>query len=40
VAEVAKYHMLSESTIYAWRKHFGALDVVDGNPPLLQGSQK
>jgi transposase InsO family protein len=29
VAEVAKKHMVSASTIYAWRKHFGQLDVSD-----------
>src|SRR5208283_529669 len=29
VAEVAKKHGLSEVTIYAWRKRFGALEAVD-----------
>ncbi len=29
VAEVAKKPKVSEPTVYAWRKHFGALDVAD-----------
>jgi len=29
VAEVAKKHGVSEATIYAWRKRFGALEAVD-----------
>jgi transposase-like protein len=29
VAEVAKKHGISEVTIYAWRKRFGALEAVD-----------
>lgn len=29
VAEAAKKHKVSEPTIYAWRKHFGQLDVAD-----------
>ena len=29
VAEAAKKHKVSDATIYAWRKHFGQLDVVD-----------
>jgi putative transposase len=29
VAEVAKRHGVSDATIYAWRKRFGALEAVD-----------
>jgi putative transposase len=29
VAEVAKKHGISDVTIYAWRKRFGELEVVD-----------
>ena len=29
VAETAKKHKVSDQTIYAWRKHFGQLDVAD-----------
>jgi putative transposase len=29
VAEVAKRHGVSEATVYAWRKRFGALEAVD-----------
>ena len=29
VVEVAKKHGISEVTIYAWRKRFGALEAVD-----------
>lgn len=29
MAEAAKKHKVSEPTIYAWRKHFGQLDVAD-----------
>ena len=29
VAEVAKKHGVSDATIYAWRKRFGALEAVD-----------
>ena len=29
VAEAAKKHKVSEPTIYAWRKHFGRLEVAD-----------
>jgi len=29
VAEVAKKHGVSEATIYAWRKRFGALEPAD-----------
>jgi putative transposase len=29
VGEVAKKHGVSEQTIYAWRKRFGAMDVAD-----------
>ena len=29
VAEVAKKHAVSEQTVYAWRKRFGALAAVD-----------
>jgi putative transposase len=29
VAEVAKRHRVSEATVYAWRKRFGALEAVD-----------
>jgi len=29
VAEAAKKHKVSEPTIYAWRKHFGQLEVSD-----------
>ena len=29
VADVAKKHGVSEATIYAWRKRFGALEAVD-----------
>ena len=29
VAEAAKPHEVSEATVYAWRKHFGAMDAVD-----------
>jgi putative transposase len=29
VAEVAKKHGISEQTLYAWRKRFGAMDVAD-----------
>jgi putative transposase len=29
VAEAAKKHKVSEPTIYAWRKHFGQLEVAD-----------
>lgn len=29
VAEAAKAHEVSEATVYAWRKHFGAMDAVD-----------
>jgi putative transposase len=29
VAEVAKKHGISDVTIYAWRKRFGALEAVD-----------
>lgn len=29
VAEVAKKHKVSEQTIYAWRKHFGAMEPAD-----------
>ena len=29
VAEVAKKHGVSEATIYAWRKRFGALEALD-----------
>jgi putative transposase len=29
VAEAAKKHMVSDQTIYAWRKHFGALAPAD-----------
>jgi transposase-like protein len=29
VARVAKKHGVSEQTIYAWRKRFGALEAVD-----------
>ena len=28
-AEVAKKHGISEQTVYAWRKRFGALEAVD-----------
>lgn len=29
VAEVAKKHKVSDQTIYAWRKHFGAMAPAD-----------
>ena len=29
VAEAAKKHQVSDATIYAWRKHFGQLEVAD-----------
>ena len=29
IAEVAKKHSVSEQTIYAWRKRFGALEASD-----------
>jgi putative transposase len=29
VAEAAKKHRVSEPTIYAWRKHFGQMEVAD-----------
>lgn len=29
VAEAAKKHRVSEPTIYAWRKHFGKMEVAD-----------
>ena len=29
VAEAAKKHKVSESTIYAWRKHFGQMEAAD-----------
>ena len=29
LAEAAKAHEVSEATVYAWRKHFGAMDAVD-----------
>ena len=29
IAEVAKKHSVSEQTIYAWRKRFGALEAAD-----------
>ena len=29
VAETGKKHKISEATIYAWRKHFGGLEVAD-----------
>lgn len=29
VAEAAKKHKVSEPSIYAWRKHFGQMDVAD-----------
>ncbi|KQX94897.1 transposase [Variovorax sp. Root473] len=29
VAEAAKKHKVSEATIYAWRKHFGQMEVAD-----------
>jgi transposase-like protein len=29
VAQVAKKHGVSEQTVYAWRKRFGALEAVD-----------
>ncbi len=29
VAEAVKKHKVSEPTIYAWRKHFGQLEVAD-----------
>jgi putative transposase len=29
IAEVAKKHKVSEQTIYAWRKRFGAMEAVD-----------
>lgn len=29
VAEVAKKHGISEQTVYAWRKKYGALDATD-----------
>ena len=29
MAEVAKKHSVSEQTIYAWRKRFGALEAAD-----------
>ena len=29
IAKVAKKHGVSEQTIYAWRKRFGALEAVD-----------
>ena len=29
MAEAAKNHKVSEPTIYAWRKHFGQLEVAD-----------
>ena len=29
VGEAAKKHKVSEPTIYAWRKHFGQLEVAD-----------
>ena len=29
VSKTAKKHKVSDATIYAWRKHFGQLDVVD-----------
>ena len=29
IAKVAKKHGISEQTIYAWRKRFGALEAVD-----------
>jgi putative transposase len=29
IAEVAKKHSVSEQTIYAWRKRFGALQAAD-----------
>ena len=29
VAEAAKKHKVSDATIYAWRKHFGQLEVAD-----------
>ena len=29
VAEAAKKHKVSDATIYAWRKHFGRLEVAD-----------
>ena len=29
VSEVAKKHVVSEATIYAWRRRFGALEAVD-----------
>lgn len=29
VPEVAKKHGISEQTVYAWRKRFGALEAVD-----------
>jgi hypothetical protein len=29
IAEVAKKHKVSEQTIYAWRKRFGAMEAAD-----------
>lgn len=29
VAEIAKKHGISEQTVYAWRKKYGALDATD-----------
>ena len=42
VAEVAKRHGVSDATIYAWRKRFGALEAVDVKrlPALEQENAK
>jgi UDP-N-acetylmuramate-alanine ligase len=37
VAEAAKAHEVSEATVYAWRKHFGAMDAVDVKRLRAQG---
>ena len=29
IADVAKKHCVSEATLYAWRKRFGAMDATD-----------
>jgi len=40
VAEAAKAHKVSEATVYAWRKHFGAMDAVDVKRPRALKQEK